>query len=286
MTAAATLCIFNPEHDLCLANGDANYVPPQSAVDFALRSASVMQVLYPGACCCSVYDPKLGPAVLQGVAAIKAWGWNVVLRRELLKRGAPECLMPTDAELQTIRELQHRSTVLPLQGDCYALYRVDEMDALLRDRKDWVLKAPWSGAGRGLRWVHGRMSDLDRSWFEKTVASQRCVVAEPRRAVVADVALEYCGGRFVGYSYFRTGNGVYRENVMWRDEVIAGHFSCTDLQDVKDRVERWLAVNVWPRYGGPLGVDLIVGNDNRVFVSEINFRHTMGMVAHSKILQQ
>lgn len=286
MTDAATVCIFNPEHDLCLANGDANYVPPQSAVDFALRDATVMQVLYPGARCYSVYDPLLTPAVLQGAAVIKAWGWNAVLRRELMKRGAIESLLPSDAELHTIRELQHRSTVLPLQGDCYALQRVDEMDALLRDRKDWVLKSPWSGAGRGLRWVHGHLSDLDRSWFGKTVATQRCVIAEPRRDVAADVALEYRDGSFAGYSYFRTGNGVYRENVMWSDEEIASHFRSTGLQDVKERAERWLAVNVWPRYDGPLGVDLIVCNDNKVFVSEINFRHTMGMVAHSKILQQ
>ena len=27
--------IFNPEHDLCIANGDENFVPPRSAMGFA-----------------------------------------------------------------------------------------------------------------------------------------------------------------------------------------------------------------------------------------------------------
>ena len=50
------LCIFNPEHDLCLGNGRAHYVPPRSARDFARRSAGIMQILYTDALCISVYD--------------------------------------------------------------------------------------------------------------------------------------------------------------------------------------------------------------------------------------
>ena len=49
-----TLCIFNPEHDLCLANGHAHYVPPESAITFADRAASLMQIIYPEALCCSL----------------------------------------------------------------------------------------------------------------------------------------------------------------------------------------------------------------------------------------
>jgi hypothetical protein len=40
------LAIFNPEHDLCLANGDANYVPPASALRFARQEAHLMKALY------------------------------------------------------------------------------------------------------------------------------------------------------------------------------------------------------------------------------------------------
>ena len=170
--------------------------------------------------------------------------------------------------------------MLPLQEDCHEVRSVGEMETLLREREHWVMKAPWSGAGRGLRWVHGALTAIDRDWLLKIITTQRCVIAEPRRYVVADVALEYMNGEFVGYSYFKTGNGVYKENFSWSDERIETTFS---LLPVRERVERWLEVNVWPCYSGPLGVDLMACADGSIHVSEINFRHTMGMVAHEQL---
>ena len=275
------LCIFNPEHDLCLAKGRAHYVPPRSAVEFARRDAGLMRVLYPEALCRSVYDLTREQA--SQATEVTAWGWDAVVKHELLKRGIPLSLLPTDEEIGTIRELQHRSTVLPLQPDCREVRSVVEMEALLREREHWVIKAPWSGAGRGLRWVHGSLTAIDRDWLLKTVAAQRCVIAEPRRDVVADVALEYMSGHFMGYSYFKTGSGVYKENVMWTDARIVEAFQETSLRQTTAHIEEWLAANVWPRYRGPLGVDLMVCADGSVHVAEMNFRHTMGMVAHAKI---
>lgn len=293
------LCIFNPEHDLCLAKGRAHYVPPRSAIEFARRDAAIMQVLYPDARCMSVYDPLL-PAVLSGgrafgsaVTAVTAWGWDAVVKHELLKHGCPEDLLPSDEDINTIRRLQHRSTILPLQPDCHEVTSIDGMQHLLQQQPHWVMKAPWSGAGRGLRWVHGRLTDIDRQWLLKTVDQQRCIIAEPNRSEagdrsgaspssVADVALEYRNGHFAGYSFFRTGSGVYKENVMWPDDMIVSHFSSHGLLQKKHEVEQWLTANVWPLYKGPLGVDLMVCDDG-IHVAEINFRHTMGMVAHAKI---
>lgn len=275
------LCIFNPEHDLCLAKGRAHYVPPRSAVEFARRDAGIMSVLYPEAECCSVYELSGGQA-LQATEVV-AWGWDAVVRYELQKRGVDVALLPMDEAIVTIRELQHRSTVLPLQPDCHEVHSVAEMEALLHEREHWVMKAPWSGAGRGLRWVHGSLTAIDRDWLLKTVAAQRCVIAEPRRDVVADVALEYMSGNFMGYSYFKTGSGVYKENIMWTDARIVEAFQETSLRQTTAHIEEWLAANVWPRYRGPLGVDLMVCADGSVHVAEMNFRHTMGMVAHAKI---
>jgi len=276
------LCVFNPEHDLCLAKGRWNYIPPRSAVEFACRDASIMSVLYPDAVCTSVYDFQFSIFNFQ-LDEVVAWGWDAVVKHELIKRGIPAELLPTDEEIETIRELQHRSTVLPLQEGCHAVKSVEEMESLLREREHWVMKAPWSGAGRGLRWVHGTLTAIDRDWLLKTVANQRCVIAEPRREVVADVALEY-NSQFTGYSYFKTGSGVYKENIAMTDDRIVETFRETALQQTKARVEAWLKENVVPRYRGPLGVDLMVCADGSVHVAEINFRHTMGMVAHAKII--
>ena len=277
------LCIFNPEHDLCLAKGRAHYVPPRSAVEFARRDAAIMQVLYPDALCCSVYDVAETLSTFNfPLSSVTAWGWDAVVKYELIKRGVPEGLLPSDETINAIRELQHRSTVLPLQPDCHEVHSVEEMEALLIQREHWVMKAPWSGAGRGLHWVHGALTAIDRDWLQKTVAAQRSVIAEPRRDVVADLALEYVDGRFFGYSYFKTGSGVYKENIMWPDERIEASFP---VKAARERIEPWLDANVWSRYSGPLGVDLMVDSQEQVFVSEINFRHTMGMVAHAKYNQ-
>ena len=278
------LCVFNPEHDLCLAKGRWNYIPPRSAVEFACRDASIMSVLYPDAVCTSVYDFQFSIFNFQ-LDEVVAWGWDAVVKHELIKRGIPAELLPSDEEIETIRELQHRSTVLPLQEGCHAVKSVEEMESLLREREHWVMKAPWSGAGRGLRWVHGALTAIDRDWLLKTVANQRCVIAEPRREVVADVALEY-NSQFTGYSYFKTGSGVYKENIAMTDDRIVETFRETALQQTKARVEAWLKENVVPRYRGPLGVDLMVCADGSVHVAEINFRHTMGMVAHAKIVNR
>lgn len=276
------LCVFNPEHDLCLAKGRWNYVPPRSAVDFARRDASLMSVLYPDAVCTSVYNFQFSILHSQ-LDEITAWGWDAVVKHELLKRGVPAALLPSDDEINTIRELQHRSTVLPLQEDCHEVHSIEDMESLLKKSEHWVMKAPWSGAGRGLRWVHGALSAIDRDWLVKTVAAQRCVIAEPRRDVVADLALEYMDGAFFGYSYFKTGSGVYKENVPWKDEQIEAAFP---VREARSRIEPWLAANVWPRYRGPLGVDLMLCADGSIHVAEINLRHTMGMVAHAKIIRQ
>ncbi|MBP3764131.1 MAG: hypothetical protein J6I49_09710 [Bacteroidales bacterium] len=275
------LCIFNPEHDLCLASGRAHYLPPRSAREFALRDAqAVMGTLYPAALCCSAYS--LPPAeMLRDCTAVVPWGWNIALKHQLLKAGLPQRLLPSDAFLEELRRLQHRSTVLPLQPDCRAIYSPEEAEALLQGQPHWVLKAPWSGAGRGLRWIHGALTAIDRHWIAKTVTTQRCVIAEPRREVVADLALEYMGSRFIGYSLFRTGSGVYKENILWPDSRIAAAFPA--LEAMRGRVEAWLAANITPRYTGPLGVDLMACADGSLCVAEINLRHTMGMVAHCKV---
>lgn len=290
------VCIFNPEHDLCLANGSIHYVPPESAIAFAIRDAAIMQALYPNATCLSVYDKGL-EAALQYCEVLHVWGWDAVVRHELLQHGVPTNLIPSAEEVATIRQLQHRATILPLQPDCCVINSDLEMNALLERNDRWVLKAPWSGAGHGLRWIDGRMTDLDNSWLKRQLAHQGCVIAEPFRHVAANVALEYHIGTsgdneqqrqlvFKGYSCFVTHRGVYKENYMWSDNEIADRFAKTDLQAVRQQVERWLCNHIMERYLGPLGVDLMVCDDNSVHVGEINFRHTMGMVAHEKIKER
>ena len=283
------ICIFNPEHDICLANGDGNFVPPRSALAFARGGASLMRLVYgEGSKACSVEDFDL--SMLETGGRIVAWGWDLVVRRQLLKKGVPERFLPTEEYIDTLRHLQHRSSILCLQPESDALVSVGELERKLSYMGKIVMKAPWSGSGRGIRWVTGELSRQDVCWFEKVVRDQQCVIVEPRREVADDFALEYyCEGenlRFVGYSLFKTQSGVYRHNVLMDDEGI-GHLLKSRMVDgseglsaFRSRVEMWLKTHVVGRYEGPLGVDFYVDNAGEVFLGEVNFRHTMGLVAH------
>ena len=277
------LLIFNPEHDLCLANGGVDYVPPQSAVDYARSSSQIMHSLYPYGVCSSAYDI----ATADNVTEVVAWGWNATLKKQLIKAGIAENMLPTDNELAQWRKLQHRQTTLPLQPDALKIENAEQVERLLKSaNRRWVLKAPWSGAGRGLHWIDTTLTNNDRAWIQKTVARQGCVVAEPWHNVVLDFALEYIvrdgGLNFLGYSLFSASHGVYRENILLSDDGIRTRIeaqsSPQDLVMKKNEVEQFLLSNITPQYHGPLGVDFVVDNGHRIHLCEINLRHTMGMV--------
>ena len=278
------LCIFNPEHDLCLANGNRHFMPPSSALRFAQEGASLMQVIYPGAVAMSA--ARAGETHGDNTVIVP-WGWNIVLKTQLLKAGIPAEAMPDDSRLDLWRQLQHRSTLLPLQPESRAVTTREEVEEVLALHGEVVLKAPWSGSGRGLRWIGGQMTAHDIRWMDKVVREQQCVIAEPRRRVADDFALEYTlqGGRltFVGYSLFLTENGVYRSNLLLGDEAIAARVGFTAAR--KTELEEWLTLHIAPHYEGPLGVDCIRTEDGAVYVSELNLRHTMGLVAHCYLQQ-
>ena len=281
------LCIFNPEHDLCLANGRAHYVPPRSAIDFARRGASLMQVLYPDSRCLSVYDIIQSSTLSDQFDRIVPWGWNLTLKYELLKQGVPATLMPSDEVLARWRMLQHRTTILPLQPQSRAATSAEEVRLMISQYRSVVMKAPWSGAGRGLRWVTDRLGEQDVSWLNKVVREQRCVIVEPRREVAADFALEYIidkqGLRFLGYSLFESAHGVYQSNRLLPDDVICRRVGITSVE--RQGLEDWLCAHVSPFYQGPLGVDFILDTQGRRYLSEMNLRHTMGWVAHEYLAQ-
>lgn len=282
----SVLYIFNPEHDLCLSNGDRHYVPPASALAFAKAGCDVMRILYgPRAQVTTADDYALWRAEHRDVdiQQIVPWGWDPRLRQRLLDQGADSSLLPAEADLTTIRDLQHRATVLPLQPHAVACVSLGEVQQALTQWGDVVLKSPWSGAGRGLRWVSGCLTDADKGWVNRVLLSQQSVIVERRFRVAHDFALEmmveHGATHLVGYSLFLTQSGVYRHNLLLADDAIKQRVGMTDAME--QRLAYWVSVTVAPRYEGPLGIDLFTTPEGHCVVSEMNLRHTMGMVAHS-----
>ena len=93
--------IFNPEHDLCVANGDENFVPPRSAVGFAKENIDLSELLK---------RPN------KQRRQIIPWGWNHALKKRLINEGIDPATLPSEEELQFIRTHSRREFALDVHS--------------------------------------------------------------------------------------------------------------------------------------------------------------------------
>lgn len=136
------------------------------------------------------------------------WGWDRHLKCRLLKQGIDEKLLPSDAELETIRELSRRGVASEAEsyvrktlteaelefvrpeGEVLELSDVDEVINAVGRFGDAVLKAPLSGSGKGLRWARAdELTASDLGWCRNVISKQGSVTVERRHKVVQDFAM-------------------------------------------------------------------------------------------------
>lgn len=317
------LYLFNPDTDLALADGHENYLSPASARRMAADLA-VLPLWYAedgaGVLAPSAYNADfvermadsfpLGatlvtePEVAGLVGARPCpWGWNPSVRRYLRKAGLPEESLPAAEDLQRWRGWASREQVAGILEKFQGIPHCVGESVNLRDvadcrayaescREGAVLKAPWSGSGKGLRWCRGAWTEETERWCARLLRRQGCVVASPWYAKVEDFAMEFVadgrgGMSFAGYSLFRTNErGAYVGNWLLSDDGIERHLEqnlpCGLLPQVRESMRRELATR-FPTYAGCLGVDMMVcrwANGYAVHPCvEVNLRMSMGMVA-------
>ena len=283
--------IFNPEHDLCIANGDENFVPPRSAVGFAKDNIDLSEHLK---------RPN------NQRRQIIPWGWNHVLRKRLINEGIDPATLPSEEELQFIRTHSRREFALNVHsrlnyeepkviGTDYRIIAtsVDETEAFISANGSAVLKSPLSGSGKGIRFVRERLSESDEGWCRKTIEKQGSIIVERRFEIIKECAMLFeChheGIDFIGYSLFEARNGAYSRNILASnediEEIIAGYISRDTLIAIRENLTSILADTLVGHYEGFLGVDqMICHTDSPVFipVSEINLRMTMGLIARNR----
>lgn len=292
------LYIFNPEHDLALASGEANYMAPASARRMASELALLPMwyaeegsaVLAPSAYNLDyvkkiqellglsvdlITEPEL--AIEQNLD-IRPWGWDVALRKRLSVLGVDEVLLPSMGQLNDLREYSHRSKAVALLpelqlneyfcGESYYLKTPEEWKRFVEGRKECLLKAPLSGSGKGLNWCKGIFTSFISGWCTRVAASQGGVIAEPIYNKVEDFAMEfYSDGAgeltFVGYSLFHTGkSGMYEGNCLLSNEAIrkqlAQYVPLEALMDLENCLKYRLSALVGTVYKGYLGVDMMI----------------------------
>lgn len=295
--------IFNPEHDLCLASGDVNFIPPASAVRFAHEGQWIERFMR---------APE-GMQAGGGNAAVKIvpWGWNAVLKRKLMEEGWPLEMLPSDEELEFIRENSRRELAVELLGklQCASTilshtYRIiahsiEEIESFLSRNRRVVLKAPLSGSGKGIRFVTGELMDTDRGWCRNTLHKQGAVIMEQRMEILQEFAMLFeCVGKaeqgqgkvtFRGYSMFYASNGAYKGNILASNEHIENTLTRWIpkgmLHKVQEGIACWLQEKLQGKYTGFIGVDQFICPHNGAMLynpaMEINLRMTMGLIARN-----
>ena len=284
--------IFNPEHDLCIANGDENFVPPRSALGFAKDNIDLSGNLErPNKQC----------------RQIVPWGWNHSLKKRLINEGIDPATLPSEDELQFIRTHSRREFALDVHtrlnccdsqviGTDYRIVAtcVSEIEAFISANGSAVLKSPLSGSGKGVRFVREKLSESDGGWCRRTLDKQGSVIVERRFEIIKECAMLFeChreGIDFIGYSLFESRNGAYNRNILASNEdiedMIAGYVSRETLIAIRENLAVILADTLVGHYEGFLGVDqmIICHTDSPVFipVSEINLRMTMGLIARNQ----
>ena len=305
------LYLFNPENDMALASGSPYYMPPASAKKMS-NDLAVLPAWYADAGSeILVGDSRQVdwlrngcqlPLSVSGVLSVSdeheeivPWGWSPALKHRL----GIEATKGVDVE--TLRSLSSRMTAVGLLpklrmegtvGESSWLSSLESVSAFSLKHDRVLLKAPWSGSGKGIQPLCGMPDDNLKGWIRRIIATQGGVVAEPFYTKVKDFAMEFKvegqNVNFAGYSLFETdARGIYKENFLASDatieNVLAEYVSRDVLHTVCKTLLRELAEVLVGKYQGYLGVDMmIVRSEDKYLVHpcvEVNLRMNMGVVS-------
>ena len=290
--------IFNPENDMALADGRPGFTAPASARQ--MRNDLCWLPKWWAEDEDLVWDGR-EPLHLQPSDEILPWGWSPALIHELRRAGVTDEFLPTEEQMNRLRDLSHRQTAVE------ALRRLNE-DGIAegfscgesRLCKSWqdvetardyfaaqgagcLLKAPWSCSGKGL--MMSDAPDAER-WTRRILRQQGSVVAERKLNRLADFALLFSldgqgGVEYRGLSLFHTNEaGAYTGNWLAPEGEKLGWLLQYVAPQPLVEIRRW-----WEQYltrfsyKGPVGIDMMLAREGLCPCIEINWRMTMGFVA-------
>lgn len=324
--------LFNPDYDMAMANFTPYYKAPAEILRMA-ADLSLLPLWFAGkgsgvkvdclervelyrAQLCEICPAEEGrEMLLRWLASVDwtekwpsaryiPWGWTPCLVHRLRQEGVDEAFLPSVEEMQRIRYLSSRQRCLEILpefagwegicGEMKACQQLSEVDAFIQERGQAILKAPWSGSGRGLWKVSAASwNGQQAGWASRILKVQGILMAEPIYDKVADFAMEFLADekgevRFVGYSYFETdAHGNYKANRLLSNAAIekrlSRYVSLERLSCIKVCLEASLKKLLGQAYQGYLGVDMMVcrmEDGYRIHPCvEINLRMNMGVLS-------
>lgn len=315
------LHVFNPENDLALADGGANYCPPPAAAQIASDLATLPlwfadeddAVLLPATAhsdfCTSLsasfnLAAPYSDSLKDSITAIRPWGWSPQIKRRLKAGGFDDALLPADEKIAKLRELSNRRTAVSVLAALkqrgidtpdIPLYLTspDDVAAYVVSMPRSVIKAPWSGSGKGIMWGLGRVEVPLENFYKGIIRRQGGVVCECFLDSVQEFALEFLatddGVSFAGYSLFVSEKGGYSGNLMASDveleKILSHHIPLEVIGHVRDNLCDILSSLLrGSGYNGYFGVDMMIyrdadGNIRLNPCMEVNMRMNMGVAA-------
>lgn len=315
--------LFNPENDMALANFTPYYKAPSEIIRMAndlsmlpawyapegsaIKVDSLSRVsLWIEQCPASDFLPDVIWSAEWENMPYKPWGWSPSLLYTLRKAGVNDSFLLSDMQMGQIRVLSGRQCCVKilesfsrmdgLCGKAMTCNSMTQVKKYITSLERCVLKAPWSGSGRGIMYVSSKeWNDSAEGWVSRVLRVQGEIMVEPLYNKVCDFAMEfYADGNgsvsFVGYSLFDTdAHGNYKGNFLLSDGQIKKILSQYIPDEVFDNVcrtmEGSLASLLNKDYCGFLGVDMMIClEDGRYLLHpcvEINLRMNMGVVSHT-----
>ncbi len=313
------LYIFNPENDLALADGGANYCPTPAAAQIAYDLASLPLwfadkqdcVVLPDEGHCeyrkwvsslfavaSPYSNEMQSSVTSCVP----WGWSAQIKRRLRVMGF-DSILPNETSIAAIRGLSNRKISIqilsalkemgvdtpPLPLYCTS---PDDVASFVNSRCRCVVKAPWSGSGKGVAWGIGRVETPLEHFYKGVIKRQGGVMCEEFYNGKVEFAMEFFvdgnAVSFAGYSLFKTCKGSYSGNILASDDDIelflSKYIPLDELLKVKKVLPGVMASLLCGcGYVGYFGVDMMIYESDGVMrlnpCIELNLRMNMGMLA-------
>ena len=289
-----TLYVFNPENDMALADGHPGYTPPVQIQQMRRELwwlpqwwAEDEDIVWNG-------EERLN---LSDDTRILPWGWSPALCHQLKQAGVQESLLPSQKELEQIRQLSHRQTAvsllqelrgeLPLDGhlagNSVLCRSIEEAEETAKEFGEALLKSPWSSSGRGLMKTDNPQW---KAWASRILKAQGSVVVEQFLHKVTDFALEFWldgkgGVEYRGLSLFYTNErGAYLGNwVAPEEQKLAWLAQYIPLQYLQEIRAWWTARLSRFDYAGPVGIDMMLAQEGICPCIEVNWRWTMGLVS-------
>lgn len=245
---------------------------------------------------------------------VEPWGWDKPVLRSLRKAGIETAI--DSQRIAAIERLQNRQTssqflpsLLDALRSCEALRGVEftglslfahtfaEVLAAIADGGRYMLKRPLSGSGRGLMAVKGgTLNAREAAWAQAACRRYGGLEVQRLCSVVMNFALEFYkphdgGYRFIGCSEFaNAAGGAYGGNYLSAGSR-RGAEICRAAKISAAGFDAFVGIvaeemnKLAPDYCGPAGIDMMLCRSEAgiaVFPCvEINFRHTMGMLANS-----